>query len=159
MICIIVIDMTVLVQIVIILVGKNIIVCMFNGGSGMHNCNCVVNYQAQKEEYVTTVNMIKNGFNSLDMLWDTGAGNTVIYLNLLRKVKGINEYDLSKLEALLNFNNKNKIGYRFKLFGSALTEKSIGILCCANSVYVNHLHLDIFIFLYYLLIKIKLVVF
>lgn len=146
-------------QIVIILVGKNIIVCMFNGGSGMHNCNCVVNYQAQKEEYVTTVNMIKNGFNSLDMLWDTGAGNTVIYLNLLRKVKGINEYDLSKLEALLNFNNKNKIGYRFKLFGSALTEKSIGILCCANSVYVNHLHLDIFIFLYYLLIKIKLVVF
>lgn len=93
------------------------------------------------------------------MFWDTGAANTVIYLNLLRKVKGIDEYDLNKLEELLNCNYKSRIGYRSLLFGSVFEGKSIGILCCINNVNVNYLHLDNFYFLYYLLMRVKIVVF
>lgn len=112
----------------------------------MNKCNCKVIYHAQEEEYTTSINIVKRGFNTLDMLWDTGAGNTVIYLNLLRKVKSIDKSDLNELEKLLNSNNRKKIEYRSKVFSSALIERTIGILCCIYNVYVNHLHLKNFYF-------------
>ncbi len=112
----------------------------------MHKCNCVATYYSQTEEYVIGVSMIKNGFNRFNMLWDTGAGYTVVYLNLLKKIKSISEHDLKELETLLSYKNRDKSRYVSKVFGSALKDKSIGILCCAHNVHVNHLCLENFYF-------------
>lgn len=52
----------------------------------MKICNCKVTYEPQAEHYLVSLGMVKKGFDALDMLWNTRAGNSIIYSNLLRNV-------------------------------------------------------------------------
>ena len=79
------------------------------------------------------------------MLWNTRAGNSIIYSNLLRNV---NKKQLNELENLLKYNKKERTNgkYIFGSFGTVSNKSVHGILCCVNNVYINHLHLENFYF-------------
>lgn len=123
----------------------------------MKKCNCRVTYEAREEKYLVSLGMIKRGFDALDMLWDTGAGNSVIYSNLLRNIKNVDKRQLDELENLLTYNKESgtKGKYICGSFGTVSNKGVHGILCCTHNVYVNHLHLEKFYFLYFLQMRIK----
>lgn len=117
----------------------------------MKDCICKVFYQLKREDYVTSVTMIEEGLDVLDMLWDTGACSTIIYSNLLRGIKNVDEHEINRLEKCLKYNKKErtKAGYKYNDFIAASKNNYSGmpgILYCTHNVYVNHLHLKNFYF-------------
>lgn len=114
----------------------------------MKKCNCKATYEPQKERYVISLSMVKKGFDVLDMLWDTGACNSVIYSNLLRDIKNIDKYQYDELERTLNYSEKgrSKSQYIRALFDTVSNKNIHGILCCAHNIYISHLHLENFYF-------------
>lgn len=112
----------------------------------MKKCHCVVNYQALYKRYVLEIAMVKNGFDPLAMLWDTGACNSVIYSDLLRDIKNVDKWQLDELEKLLTYGKKDIANFKYicNSFGVVSGKDIMGILCCIHNVYINHLYLENF---------------
>lgn len=114
----------------------------------MKKCHCVVSYQALYKRYVLESAMVKNGFDPLAMLWDTGVCNSVIYSNLLRDIKNVDKRQLDELEKLLKYGKKDIANFKYicNSFGVVSGKDIMGILYCIHNVYINHLYLENFYF-------------